>query len=101
MSCSSQHPASMLQPEGLKCAVGVVQKAWDQSVFNQEIFYLTHGSYTAPNVSVRVMDINSFMNSKVSRPPCVAIRASERQIAAGIWVIRLSVKCVIAHMASE
>ncbi|KAK9824345.1 hypothetical protein WJX72_009577 [[Myrmecia] bisecta] len=40
-------------------------KAWDQSVYNEEIFFLSHGAYKSPNVSVRVMDIYKFMNSKV------------------------------------
>ena len=40
-------------------------QAWDQSVYNQELFFLAHGPYTAPNVTVRVMDIQIFMNSKV------------------------------------
>lgn len=41
------------------------EKAWDQSVYNQEIFYLSHGDHIAPGVTVRVMDIFLFMNSKV------------------------------------
>lgn len=36
-----------------------------QSVFNEEIFFLSHGDYKSPGVSVRVMDIYTFMNSKV------------------------------------
>jgi len=35
-------------------------------VYNEEIFFLSHGSYTSPQVSVRAMDIMIFMNSKVS-----------------------------------
>lgn len=41
------------------------EKAWDQSVYNQEIFFLSHDDYIAPHVSVRVMNIHKFMNSKV------------------------------------
>ena len=39
---------------------------WPQSVYNEEMFFLSHGSYTSPKVSVRAMDIMIFMNSKVS-----------------------------------
>lgn len=41
------------------------EKAWDQSVYNQEIFFLSHDDYVAPQVTVRVMNIYKFMNSKV------------------------------------
>ena len=41
------------------------EKAWDQSVFNEEIFFLSHDDYLSPNVSVRVMNIYKFLNSKV------------------------------------
>ncbi|CAK0787073.1 hypothetical protein CVIRNUC_010289 [Coccomyxa viridis] len=41
------------------------EKAWDQSVYNEEMFFLSHGSYSSPQVSVRAMDIMLFMNSKV------------------------------------
>ena len=30
------------------------------------MFFLSHGSYSSPQVSVRAMDIMLFMNSKVS-----------------------------------
>jgi hypothetical protein len=40
------------------------QKYWDQTAWNEEIFFLSHGSYKSPQVSVRVMDIDQFMNSK-------------------------------------
>ncbi|GMH33869.1 hypothetical protein BSKO_01703 [Bryopsis sp. KO-2023] len=39
-------------------------KYWDQTAFNEEIFFLSHGNYSSPQVSVRVLDINQFMNSK-------------------------------------
>lgn len=35
-----------------------------QSVYNEEIFFLSHGKYKSPGVTVRVMDIYTFMNSK-------------------------------------
>lgn len=41
------------------------EKAWDQSVWNEELFFLSHGDYISPHVSVRVMDYLKFMNSKV------------------------------------
>eukprot|EP00873_Tetraselmis_striata_P028570 jgi/Tetstr1/448834/TSEL_036060.t1 len=41
------------------------QKYWDQTAYNEEIFFLSHGSYKSPQVTVRVMEINEFMNSKV------------------------------------
>ncbi|GFH25286.1 glycosyltransferase, partial [Haematococcus lacustris] len=40
------------------------QKYWDQTAYNEEIFFLSHGSYKSPQVSVRVMEIDKFMNSK-------------------------------------
>ena len=41
------------------------EKLWDQSVYNEEIFFLTHGPVKRAQVSVRVMEIEKFMNSKV------------------------------------
>ena len=46
------------------------EKAWDQSVFNEEIFFLSHDGYVSPNISVRVMNIFKFLNSKVRRCSC-------------------------------
>ena len=40
------------------------ENAWDQSVYNEEIFFLSHGDYVSPGVTVRVMDRLKFMNSK-------------------------------------
>uniref|UniRef100_A0A061SDG7 Glycosyltransferase n=1 Tax=Tetraselmis sp. GSL018 TaxID=582737 RepID=A0A061SDG7_9CHLO len=40
------------------------QKYWDQTAYNEEIFFLSHGDYKSPQVTVRVMDIYKFMNSK-------------------------------------
>ncbi len=36
-----------------------------QSVYNEEMFFLSHGSYSSAQVTVRAMDIMVFMNSKV------------------------------------
>ncbi|KAL4859773.1 Arabinosyltransferase RRA3 [Chlorella vulgaris] len=45
------------------------QKEWDQSVWNEFIFFLSHGDYKSPQVGVmvvpRVMDYMKFMNTKV------------------------------------
>lgn len=37
---------------------------WDQAVYNEVMFFPSHGSYENPHVSTRVMDIYKFMNSK-------------------------------------
>ena len=42
--------------------------AWDQAMFNYQLFFLSHGDYVNPACTVRVMDIEQFMNSKVSYP---------------------------------
>ena len=39
--------------------------AWDQQVFNQEAFMLSHGAYNGSKVAVRVMDYMQWVNSKV------------------------------------
>lgn len=50
-------------------------KYWDQTAYNEEIFLPSHDDYKSPQVSVRVMNIYKFMNSKVlfkdvrHRPP--------------------------------
>jgi arabinosyltransferase len=41
------------------------QKYWDQTAYNEELFFLSHGDYVSPQATVRVMDIYRFMNSKV------------------------------------
>lgn len=46
------------------------EKAWDQSVFNEEIFFLSHDDYLSPNISVRVMNVYKFLNSKVRGRNC-------------------------------
>ena len=40
-------------------------KYWDQTAFNEEIFFLSHGEKTFVPISVRVMDYWKFQNSKV------------------------------------
>lgn len=40
------------------------EKVWDQSVYNEELFFLSHGDYKSTQCSVRVMDREKFMNSK-------------------------------------
>lgn len=44
------------------------QKYWDQTAFNEEIFFLSHGDTTVIPISVRVMEYWRFMNSKVRAP---------------------------------
>jgi len=39
--------------------------AWDQQVFNQEAFMLSHGSYNGSKVAIRVMHYMEWVNSKV------------------------------------
>lgn len=41
------------------------EDAWDQSAFNEAVFFLSHDDYKSPQVSVRVLNIYKFMNSKV------------------------------------
>ena len=42
------------------------EKAWDQAVFNEEIFRPSRpGSYQSPKISTRAMDMYLFANSKV------------------------------------
>lgn len=41
------------------------EKYWDQTAYNEEMFFLSHGEYKSPQVSVRVMSFEKFMNSKV------------------------------------
>ena len=38
---------------------------WDQSVFNEEAFMLSHGEYTGSQVGIRVMQYDKWVNSKV------------------------------------
>eukprot|EP00798_Chlamydomonas_sp_ICE-L_P031415 gene31415-6583_t len=37
---------------------------WDQAVFNEEVWKPSFGSYRATNVSLRIMDLYDFVNSK-------------------------------------
>ncbi|CAL0304225.1 unnamed protein product [Lupinus luteus] len=41
------------------------EKAWDQAVFNEELFYPSHPGYDGLHAARRTMDIYQFMNSKV------------------------------------
>ncbi|KAH7315450.1 hypothetical protein KP509_21G050300 [Ceratopteris richardii] len=41
------------------------EKAWDQAVFNEELFRPSHPGYEGLHASLRVMDYYLFMNSKV------------------------------------
>eukprot|EP00850_Spirogloea_muscicola_P003335 SM000013S26504 [mRNA] locus=s13:732831:733796:- [translate_table: standard] len=41
------------------------EDAWDQAVFNEELFYPSHPGYDGLHASKRVMDYYLFMNSKV------------------------------------
>ena len=39
-------------------------KEWDQAVYNEEMFFPSHGDHVNPGVTTRVMEIDVFMNSK-------------------------------------
>ncbi|KAG2436249.1 hypothetical protein HXX76_006560 [Chlamydomonas incerta] len=39
-------------------------KEWDQAVFNMEIWFPSHDNYRTSRISVRIMNIDKFMNSK-------------------------------------
>ncbi|KAM1725419.1 hypothetical protein FF2_016040 [Malus domestica] len=41
------------------------EKAWDQAVFNEELFFPSHPGYNGLHASKRTMDFYLFMNSKV------------------------------------
>ncbi len=43
------------------------EAAWDQSVFNEEIFFLSHDDYVSPNISVRVMNYHKVSESMRTR----------------------------------
>jgi len=38
---------------------------WDQAIFNNQLFFLSHGATINPGCTVRVMEMEKFMNSKV------------------------------------
>ncbi|KAG2427113.1 hypothetical protein HXX76_012624 [Chlamydomonas incerta] len=40
------------------------QPGWDQQVFNTHLLTQSHGSYSSPYATLRVMDIDKFVNSK-------------------------------------
>ena len=41
-------------------------KEWDQAVYNEEMFFPSHGDHVNPGVTTRVMEIDVFMNSKAA-----------------------------------
>ncbi|GLC37586.1 hypothetical protein PLESTB_001670700 [Pleodorina starrii] len=40
------------------------QPGWDQQVFNEHLLTKSHGDYSSPYATLRVMDIDKFVNSK-------------------------------------
>jgi len=53
-----------------------------QSVYNEELFFLSHDDYVSPGLSVRIMNIHKFMNSKARRAgatPLTAPAATQRR----------------------
>mmetsp|Transcript_12362 Transcript_12362/g.31174 ORF Transcript_12362/g.31174 Transcript_12362/m.31174 type:complete len:106 (+) Transcript_12362:1-318(+) len=40
------------------------EKVWDQQAFNEAIFFPSALDYISPHVTVRIMDIYKFVNSK-------------------------------------
>ncbi|GIL58590.1 hypothetical protein Vafri_13473 [Volvox africanus] len=40
------------------------RKEWDQAVFNMEIWFPSHDDYKSSHITVRIMNIDKFMNSK-------------------------------------
>jgi hypothetical protein len=55
----------------------LAQPGWDQQVFNEEVWFPSHGDYAGSQVAVRVMDIYKFVNSKIF------FRASRRRYIPG------------------
>ena len=49
-------------PQPLSDTLGALQ-----SVYNEELFFLSHDDYVSPGLSVRIMNIHKFMNSKARR----------------------------------
>lgn len=49
-----------------------------QSVYNEELFFLSHDDYVSPGLSVRVMNIHKFMNSKARRARTFPYSVAER-----------------------
>lgn len=52
------------------------EKYWDQTAFNEEIFFLSHGNTMVIPISVRVMEYWRFMNSKV----CDAVGSMQKNL---------------------
>jgi len=65
------------------------QKYWDQTAYNEEIFFLSHGSYKSPQITVRVMDIHDFMNSKVALLPSLVLYLFAHMTSHGVLIILL------------
>ena len=57
------------------------EKYWDQTAFNEEIFFLSHGAVARVPVSVRVMNYWLFQNSK-ARSPAAETRGCARVLVA-------------------
>jgi hypothetical protein len=64
------------------------QKYWDQTAFNEEIFFLSHGDTEFVPISVRVMDYWKFMNSKVRHraSQCIQPSASDMYLIVEIFI---------------
>ena len=56
-------PATLALMRRLEARLSV-EKYWDQTAFNEEIFFLSHGAVRRVPISVRVLDIWRFQNSK-------------------------------------
>lgn len=65
------------------------QKYWDQTAFNEEIFFLSHGETRFVPVSVRVMDYWLFQNSKVRAPAPYAASSSPLRSSRPRWPLLL------------
>ena len=55
-------------------------------MYNEELFFLSHDDYVSPGLSVRVMNIHKFMNSKVHSPAIVL------QLQSDVCSLRLDVE---------
>jgi hypothetical protein len=56
-------------------------------VYNEELFFLSHDDYVSPGLSVRIMNIHKFMNSKARRAgatPLTALAAPPRGRCCGL-----------------
>ena len=55
-------------------------KEWDQAVYNEEMFFPSHGDHVNPGVTTRVMKIDVFMNSKTLFVHCRHSRKCMRNL---------------------